>query len=296
MLELLIIKGGNFTDRFSKFNPFVTFLFFILCIASTLIWFEPLFLAAGLLASVLYKIKLEGKKGISYFFKIPLPLTVLTALFNMLFAHYGMTVLFTITQTQFTLESLFYGMCQGIMFSAVITWFSCYSQVVTSERFMAVMGRFAPNCALVLSMALSFIPRLKKNAAEINDARMLLDSGSNRLSKSVKNFSALLTLTLEESIDTADSMKSRGFCGGRKAYSKYSFSFRDGICIVFTAAMFLALCVFKALGVSEFLFDPVIKVQNFSIAPLLVYCVFSFLPLIVDFTEDMRWLLLKQKI
>lgn len=137
-------------------------------------------------------------------------------------------MLFTIAQTQFTLESLFYGMCQGIMFSAVITWFSCYSQVVTSERFMAVMGRFAPNCALVLSMALSFIPRLKKNAAEINDARMLLDSGSNRLSKSVKNFSALLTLTLEESIDTADSMKSRVFAAAEKLIQNTLFLLGTG--------------------------------------------------------------------
>lgn len=289
-------EGGNFTDRFSKFNPNVTFLFFMLSMVLTLVWFDPVFLAVSLLSALCYKIKLEGKAGLLYFFKFILPLILITAVFNMFFAHYGTTVLFTVDDTAFTLESLFYGMCQGILFCAVMMWFSCYSQVVTSERFMAVFGKFAPNLALIFSMVLSFIPRLKKNAREISDARMLLDSEKSRLKRAIKSFSALLTLTLEESIEVSDSMKARGFGSGRRAYSKYAFCLRDGLCLTFIVVAFVFLCVLKAAGKSEFIFDPVIRVESFSVPSFLLYTLFFFLPLIVDFTEDMKWLYLKRKI
>lgn len=283
-------------DRFSKFNPKVTFLFFVFIIILTLILLHPLFLIVSLVASLCYKIKLDGKKGISYFFKFILPLTLFVALFNMLFTHYGMTVLFTAFDMNFTLEGLFYGLCQGMMFSAVIMWFSCYSEVVTSERFLAVFGRFAPNSALVFSMVLSFIPRLKKNFAEISDARMLLDNDEGRLKKAFKNFSALLTMTLEDSIEVSDSMKARGFGKGRLPYSKYRFLLKDGVCFIFMLAVFTAICVMKALGRIDFIFEPEIMMNSFSVFSFVIFALISFLPVIIDLTEDIRWFYLKQKI
>ncbi|MGN1202383.1 MAG: energy-coupling factor transporter transmembrane component T [Eubacterium sp.] len=283
-------------DRFSKFNPKVTFLFFVLIIILTLIFFHPVYLTVSLVAALCYKIKLDGKKGIEYFFKYILPLILFVAVFNMLFTHYGATVLFTAFDMRFTLEGLFYGLCQGMMFSSVIVWFSCYSAVVTSERFLSVFGRIAPNCVLVFSMVLSFIPRLKKNAYEINDSRMLLDKDKSKLKKSLKSFSALLTMTLEESIEVSDSMKARGFGSGRTAYSKYRFSLNDGICLIFITFVFILLCVMKALGKITFIFDPAISMESFSVTSLVMLALISFLPLIIDFTEDIRWFYLKQKI
>lgn len=90
-----------------------------------------------------------------------------------------------------------------------------------------------PNTALVFSMVLSFIPRLKKNAAEISDARLLID-GENKIKKSINSFSALITMTLEQSIETADSMKARGYSKDRNIYSKYRFSVQDLLLIIFT--------------------------------------------------------------
>lgn len=283
-------------DRFSKLNPKVTFLFFVLMITLTLVLFHPVYLFVSLVSSLCYRIKLEGKKSIVYFFKFLLPLILFVAIFNMLFTHYGLTVLFTAFDRSFTLEGLFYGMCQGMMFASVIMWFSCYCQVVTSERFLSVFGRVAPNLALIFSMVLSFIPRLRKNANEINDARMLLDKSESRLKRSIRNFSALLTMTLEESIEVSDSMKARGFKSGRTVYSKYRFSLNDGICLFFMIIIFILLCVMKTMGRAVFIFEPVITMENFSFTALILFIFISFLPLMIDFTEDMRWFYLKQKI
>jgi len=283
-------------DRFSKYNPKVTFLFFILIIIFTLAFFHPLYLSASLVGAVLYKFKLEGKKTFSYLLKFIFPLIILICVFNFVFAHYGVTVLFTIKDTLFTLESLFYGLCQGIMFASVIVWLSCYSVVVTSERFLSVFGKFAPNLALIFSMVLSFIPRMKKNANEINEARMHLNNKKSKFKKSLSNFSALITMTLEESIEVSDSMKARGFGRGRTVYSKYKFSVNDGVCTALMGIIAVSLIVFKFMGLADFLFDPVIIMEAFSPLSLLIFVFLVLLPLIIDFTEDIRWYCLKQKI
>lgn len=283
-------------DRFSKYNPKVTFLFFILVFIFTLSFFHPIFVLISFIAALGYKFKLDGRKTFFYLFKFILPIIFLITLFNFIFAHYGVTTLFTVHDIYFTLESMFYGLCQGTMFGAVIIWFSCYSMVVTSECFISIFGRFAPNIALVFSMVLSFIPRFRKNAQEINDARMLLDCEHNRLRKSISNFSALVTLTLEESIETADSMKARGFGKGRTVYSKYKFSLSDGICMAVMIVLSVLLIVFKFNGSTQFLFEPVIKMTSFPLIPMIIFAITMFLPMIIDFEEDIRWHFLKQKV
>lgn len=282
-------------DRFSKYNPKAAFSFFLLEMLLTIVIFHPIMLAVSFVSAFLYKLRLEGKGAVTYLFKFVLPLVLLVMVFNFAFSHYGMSVLFVLFDMHFTAESLFYGFNQGLLLGCVMLWFSCYSRVITAERFIAVFGRIMPNTALVFSMVLSFIPRLKKNALEINDARQLISS-EGRLKKSISNFSALLTMTLEESIETADSMKARGYNKGRSIYTKYRFSFKDLfliLCIVLSAA---ALLVMKGAGQLDFLFDPVIKMGDFPVYAVLIFAVMSLLPVIIDVTEDMRWSYLKQKI
>lgn len=283
-------------DRFSKFNPRVTFLFFVLTMVLTLATFNPIYSSISLLSAILYKFKLEGKKAVGYVVKFIVPLLVLVSLFNMLFTHYGATVLFTAFDMNFTFEGLFYGFSQGLIFSAIVTWFSCYCVVVTSERFLSVFGKVAPNTAIVLSMVLSFIPRLKKNGSEINDARLLIDTENSRLKKSISNFSALITMTLEESIQVAESMKARYFCNGRTSYSRFRYSYKDAVLTILLVALFIVVAVYKAMGRLSFIFEPIIAMNGISIVALVSFSFLMLMPVIIDVTEDVRWFYLKQKI
>ncbi len=282
-------------DRFSKYNPKAAFSFFLLEIILTIVIFNPVMLAVSFVSAFAYKLKLDGRGAVSYLFKFILPLVLLVTVFNFAFSHYGMSILFIWRDMHFTAESLFYGFNQGVLLGSVIMWFSCYSRVITAERFIAVFGRIMPNTALIFSMVLSFIPRLRKNACEINDARQLIGSESKQ-KKSISNFSALITMTLEESIETADSMKARGYNKGRSIYSKYCFSLKDFILILFIVLSSTALIVTKGLGQLDFLFDPVIKMGRLPIWAIVVFAVMSLLPVIIDLLEDMKWSYLKQKI
>ena len=119
------IKEG-IMDRFSKLNPKVTLLFFFAEIVLAIAVFNPVFTAVTFVGACIYKVMCSGKDGVIYIFKFALPLIFLAALFNFIFVHYGVTVLFEFSQISFTLESVFYGFSQGLMLAAVLLWFNIY--------------------------------------------------------------------------------------------------------------------------------------------------------------------------
>lgn len=282
-------------DRFSRLNPKVTLLFFLAEIVLVIAVFNPVLTAVSFIAACIYKIMLDNRNGFMYILKFALPLIFFVMLFNFIFSHYGATVLFELRMMSFTLESLFYGFAQGLMLASVLLWFNLYSQVITSERFLSVFGRFAPNAAMIFSMVLSFIPRLKKNAAEIDEARILMNTDESKLKKSISNFSALITMTLEESIETADSMKARGFNEKRTVYSKYRFSAADLIMLILIVVSAVLVIVFKTAGGLAFVFEPVITMGKLSAVAVIAYALLAFLPVIINFGEGVRWYYLKQK-
>lgn len=283
-------------DKFSNFNPKVCFLFFVFTVLLILLNFNPVFLGVSLLAGVIYNAMLQGKKAIKTFFTFLLPFTVLIGLFNMVFTSYGVDILFSISNKNFTAEGLAYGLCQGVMFSSVIVWLSSYSYVLSSDKFMSVFSKLAPNLTLVLTMTLSFIPRLRKNAQEINDARLNVNTNQSKFKKSLDNFSALVSMTLEESIEVSDTMRARGFSSSRKPYSKYKFNLNDGVVLIIVLAVSIACIVFNSLDMAEFIFDPEIKMLSFSPIFLILYTLYMLLPVIINISEGIKWHFLKQKI
>ncbi len=58
-----------------------------------------------------------------------------------------------------TLESLVYGIVLGAVMFVVIQWFSCYNEIMTTDKFIYLFGKLIPALSLILSMALRFVPR-----------------------------------------------------------------------------------------------------------------------------------------
>lgn len=283
-------------DKFSNFNPKVCFLFFVFAVLLILLNFNPIFLGVSLFAGVIYNAMLQGKKTFKTFFTFLLPFTLLIGLFNMVFTSYGVDILFSISNKNFTAEGLAYGLCQGVMFSSVIVWLSSYSYVMSSDKFMSVFSKLAPNLTLVLTMTLSFIPRLRKNAQEINDARLNVNTNQSKFKKSLDNFSSLVSMTLEESIEVSDTMRARNFNSSRKPYSKYRFNLDDGVILILVLILSVVCIVLNSLDKAEFIFDPEIKMLSFSPIFLILYTFYMFLPVIINISEGIKWHFLKQKI
>lgn len=88
---------------------------------------------------------------------------------------------------------------------------------MTSDKFVYLFGRIIPALSLVLSMSLRFVPRFTAQIKVISNAQKCVgrDVGSGGLIKrakqGIKILSILVTWALENAIDTADSMKDRGY-------------------------------------------------------------------------------------
>lgn len=98
-------------------------------------------------------------------------LLILIALTNPLFSHNGATVLFFLNRAPITLEALVYGVVLGVTVIGVLFWCQCYSRVFTSDKSLYLFGRVIPKLSLVLTMAIRFLPLLKRQAEKVSMAQ-----------------------------------------------------------------------------------------------------------------------------
>lgn len=280
-------------DRFSKLHPVLHFTYFICVFVLCVSLSNPLFSLPILVSGIAYNFVVDGKNGFGVLKFIPV-IILIVSVFNFIFAHYGITVLFTFKQMNFTLEALFYGFYQGITVSSMLVWFGIFSKVTDSEK-VIYFFKFAPKCALIFSMILGFIPRFKNKLEDIRVARLGLNGGEKADTKKQKiidginDLSALVTYSLESSIITADSMKARGYNPKAVRYSRYKLKPFDLILCILILFAFSYIIYTKFSGRITFIMNPSIYVKSFDIISFILCCVFGFVPVIVDLSEEIRW-------
>lgn len=279
-------------------HPASAFAFFAAVITLTLLTENPFFGAVSFLFAALFDLRHRKTQALKTIFLFLLPLVLFVTAFNVLFAHYGVTVLFTLKSgNNVTLESLVCGAVYGLRTACLILWLFCFNEVVDEDKFIFLFSRFAPRLALVVSMVLRFIPLFSKRAAEIEKARRAIGadpkSGSftARFRAAVHNVSILVSWSLERAIDTANSMTARGYgLKRRKNCVRYPFRFFD-LALLFLSVLSVVLAA--ALRESVFAeYNPVIYIEPFSAKALVVFALFfalCALPLIFDLTEEKRW-------
>lgn len=260
-------------DTFSGYHPAISMLFFVLVIGLTMFLNHPVCLGISLVCALTYSIFLKGKKAVRFNLVYMLPLLVITALINPAFSHQGVTVLtYLPSGNPLTLESVLYGIFAAFLLITVIAWFSCFNAVMTSDKFVYLFGRIIPALSLVLSMSLRFVPRFTAQIKVISNAQKCVgrDVSNGGLIKRAKHgikiLSILVTWALENAIDTADSMKDRGYgLPGRTAFSIYRFDRRDK-----TALLYLLLCgggVVAGMfaGKLKFVYMPILSGAEFDL-------------------------------
>ena len=287
-------------DTFSSYHPIINFLYFVLVLVFTMFFMHPISLLISLGSSLTYAIYLNGRKAVRFSLLYMLPMMLLAAVTNPVFNHAGVTILLYLpTGNPLTLESMIYGVASAFMLAAVITWFSCYSAVMTSDKFVYLFGRMVPALSLILSMTLRFVPKFKAQFQVVSQAQACvgrdMDNGSfvQRVRHAVTIISIMVTWSLENAIDTADSMKSRGYgLPGRTAFSIYRFDDRDKLALVW-----LLFCGFYVtcgwiVGGLKWQYYPMITGALTDIFPIsfqLVYLALCLTPVVLNGLEDHKW-------
>lgn len=294
-------------DSFSQMHPIVNFVFFAFVIGLSMFMMNPFCLAISFLCAMINAVYLNGKKAVRLSLLYLLPTIALIAIINPVFNHDGVTILtYFPWNNPLTLESIIYGIATAVLLSSVVLWFSCFNKVMTSDKFIYLFGRIIPSLSLVLSMALRFVPKFisqfnvvrisqKCIGRDISDGSLL-----QRLKNAVKIVSIMITWALENAIETADSMKSRGHgLKGRTAFSIYRLSKRDVITLITIILLGTVIVVMSVLKIAKFRYFPSLKGDIFNAESIIYYILYSalmLLPLIINVKEGARWKRLRSAI
>ena len=292
------------SDSFAGFHPAVNLCFFAAAIGLSMFLMHPVFLAISIFCSCGYLWYLQGGRGLLRQVGYLLPVLLFTAVLNPLFNHEGVTVLFLLRNGEpVTLEAVCFGLASAVLMGASIVWFNCCNAVFTTDKIIFLFGRVIPSLSLLISMTLRFVPRFKdylRATMQVQKALQPPQTKLDTLKQALTAFSATVSWAMEQSIVTADSMKSRGYgSSGRTAYAVYRFEHRDGL----TLAGITVLCIGTILpwmtGSVAWSFYPAMTGAPFGFGKMVSYLSFlglCLMPLIIDLKEDCKWNSLRSRI
>lgn len=187
-------------------------------------------LAAGLNYFSLGQTSPTGQRW-GAFLRLGLILVLFSTIFNLLSVSAGDTPLFTLPTLRWTgmsssqqpvviqiggvvtLESLVHGLANGLGLMAVLIIFATFNTLVDHYQLLRSTPRFLYQSALVVSIAITFVPQMVVAQREIREAQALRGHRFRGIRDLPPLFIALLTEGLERSIALAESMDARGFGG-----------------------------------------------------------------------------------
>ena len=294
-------------DVFSTYHPLINFMYFVVVIGCSMFVMHPVFLCLSGIGGFAYYFYLKRMKAVKTALWMMLPVFLISAVVNPLFTHEGVTILgYFQSGNPLTLESIIYGLASGVMIVCVLNWFSCYQVVMTSDKFIYLFGKIIPAMSLILAMVFRFVPKFKNQIVKISDSQKCIGrdvTNGNVLERShhgMKILSIVTTWALENSVETADSMRSRGYgLRGRTNFSKYRFDTRDKMMSLVIAVPGLVVIGGIIGKTVNFLYYPMILVNQNTAGAFLVYFCYGglcMLPLTVNIIEDIKWHYLKSKI
>ena len=315
--------------RFALVHPATMMAFFASVIVLTLLSYHPLILGLSFVLAAVSVVVYLGVKTLwqSLLWLIPMAATVV--LFNTLFNRRGATELVTVGQYTFTFESLLFGACIALMLAAVILWFRLYQEFMTSDRFLYLFAPVAPTMVLSIAMVQRWIPLTKYRWQQIRSANKMMSAshchsqcsaqrvveesqasqqdptdGAKRATKLTKfrsltrSLSALMSWSMEDAIEAADSMQARGYGEKpkrRSSFRAYRLTTHDGISLAIITKLALAAGLGIFLSTRELAFFPIFRgAENLPPAALVAAILIMLYPLFIEGKEQLRWLLSAQ--
>ena len=293
-------------DTFSSCHPVVNFLYFGLVLLFTMCFTHPLTRFVSVAGALAYDIYLNGKKATRFTLVYMLPMLILTAILNPTFSHEGVTILtYLPSGNPLTLESLIYGAVAGTLFAGIWLWCLYLRYTVSTDGILYLFGRVSPKVSLLLSMILRFLPQFAVQLRQVRTAQHGLGRDMNqgnvrqRGRNTLRILSSVIGLSLENAVQTADALKSRGYGVTRRtAFSLYRFERRDGqllAVIVLCCAVIWTAFFMERL---DFYYFPAITPLSWEPLDGIIYaaCILLYgLPVLLWWKEVCTWRILRSR-
>lgn len=283
---------------FGSYHPTVLLIYFLSVLLIAMFTVNPVILVLALIGGICFCSIMNRPKEILNNLLFYIPLFLMIAITNPLFSHNGVTPLFFLNGNPVTLEAILYGFDIALMIVAVMYWFKCHNYIMTSEKILYLFGEIIPKLSLLLSIVLRFVPLFKtqiKKVHQMQKAMGLYSSNSyvDKIRSGLRVFSAILMWSIENAVDTGDSMKARGYgLKGRSHFSMFHFTLQDGIVMGIIVINLTIVIVGMLFHTTEFYFYP--RMTEIPQTPLAwtVYISFGilcFLPFIIEIKENLKW-------
>ena len=293
-------------DTFSDCNPIVNFVFYIGVFVMGVFFVHPLFLVCSVIFSLSYFVLI--KKNRRKFIIRMMGLSIMLSIVNPLFNTQGEKVLFTYFGGRpYTFEAFCYGIALAAMFVTIITWFTTYNQVMTSDKFLYCFGRLTPSISLILTMVMRMVPNFQNKIEYIVCARKCIGKSVENATRQEKFehgvviVSALTSWALEDGVIMADSMKSRGFgMGKRSSFSIYRMRALDKQLLILIGILIITILICAFNGGMAVDYTPQMHISGidciWTVLGGICYFIFLSIPTVMHVKEELTWRILKSKI
>lgn len=281
-----------------KLHPLASIFIIFLYILSFIVVNNPLYLFLILLSLMLLSYIDGSIKDLFKYGKLMLPFAILIMTLNPLLVRDGSTILYigkikfpVIGSIVITLEAIMYGIFSGIKIICITLAFGFGNLIIHPDRSFGFFSKYLKKSSLLMSMIVKMFPNMMKsyeNIREIEKLRgnILVDKKMKNTIKNGGNIVNILFLSsLEDSLDIAESMYSRGYgsCKKRSSYFVERFESKDKILMIILISSFIGLMILGYKGLFNMNFYP--RVDNpFKLLSIkgIIFCILLFIPSIIN--------------
>lgn len=290
--------------QFNKLHPLIILIYYISIFGFTIYNQNPIMIMISLVSSIVMaylSIDIHTfKKRLKYLLLI----FVLIVIINPIFSHKGMNALFYVNGNAITVESIVYGFVFASIIISVMFWFISFNEIMSSDKIVYLFGQALPIISIIIAMVLRFIPHFQRRMDTINEVSNINGDGkptlANKINHALKNFSIIVTWGFENSLDTANSMKARGYLLKNKSfYANFRFTKKDSRFLVILIILLIMALISQFVNDYYFYYFPEIaKIDNslLGIFGYFIYLLLMSLPLIYEGREALKWHILVSRI
>ncbi|HHU53488.1 MAG TPA: energy-coupling factor transporter transmembrane protein EcfT [Clostridiaceae bacterium] len=284
------------------YHPGVSLLYFFCVLTCSMMTRNPIWVLLCLIFAIIFVIQLKGFKHFLLQLFYFLPMLIFIVFMNSYFNSLGLTVLFYLGRgSPVTAENLTYGVISGLALLTILLWFTCFNSLISADQILIIMGKSFPTIGLSLAMIIKFIPDTIKQGREVllNQKAMLGKqelTGNQKVKFAARMITVLLSWSMENSLETADSMLAKGYPSkNRINYSREHLNSSDLGLLITMLILFIIHLISAFSGSIKFTYYPFLKWSGFAtnknmlIISLVSLSLILAFPLVLDIINRYKW-------
>lgn len=280
-------------------HPLTCLLYLAGTAALPMLWLHPAVLAESVVLLMLVNVTLDRGRQMKRNGGMLLFLALLFLVLNPLFSHRGRIVLFTLWENPITLEAVVYGGLLAMSLLAVLLAFQAGNIYLDADKWMYLFSRIVQKTTFALLLCMREIPLLRQRARQLHAVHRLKyrreqRNFRQRIAGGARELSALVSWSLEDALQTAQSMRARGYGLYRKRtfYFPYRFRTEDALLCAFFVVTGIVLACLRWSGGLVFSVYPQLEAVAWSgklAIACLLYGIYIIIPIWLETEEWLQW-------